>query len=122
MAAHRERAFHRPPSKRPALKILQGDCIVALKALGEETRARIVGLLIEEPMGVGEISRRLGVSPYNVSKHLRILREADLLQVERHGRERLYALPDTLKRRGVLDLGCCSFQFDKPRSNANAQS
>lgn len=105
-------ALHRPRSNDRTLPVLDDQCLVALKALGEETRARIVGLLIGQPMGVGEISRRLDVSPYNVSKHLRILREAGLLQVERHGRERLYALPDELKRPGALDLGCCSFQFE----------
>ena len=93
------------------------DCVVALRALGEDTRVRIVGLLIDEPLDVGEISRRLGVSQYNVSKHLRILREAGLLEVEKNGRRRLYALPDTIRRRAaegsVLDLGCCSFQFQR---------
>jgi DNA-binding transcriptional ArsR family regulator len=91
------------------------DCVLALRALGEETRVRIVGLLIDEALEVGEISRRLGVSPYNVSKHLRILREAGLLQVEKHGRTRLYALPERIRgsaeRGSVLDLGCCTFQF-----------
>jgi DNA-binding transcriptional ArsR family regulator len=93
------------------------DCVPALKAIGEETRVRIVELLLERPLGVDEIAEKLGVSQYNVSKHLRILREAGLLNVEKHGRRRLYALPDDIRRgndaRGhVLDLGCCSFQFD----------
>jgi DNA-binding transcriptional ArsR family regulator len=93
------------------------DCVPALKAIGEETRVRIVELLLENPLGVDEIAEKLGVSQYNVSKHLRILREAGLLNVQKHGRRRLYALPDDIRRqteaRGhVLDLGCCSFQFD----------
>jgi DNA-binding transcriptional ArsR family regulator len=92
------------------------DCVVALRALGEDTRVRIVGLLISEALGVGEISKRLGVSPYNVSKHLRILREAGLLEVEKNGRTRLYALLEAMRERaaedGVLDLGCCRFQFE----------
>jgi DNA-binding transcriptional ArsR family regulator len=91
------------------------DCVVALKALGEETRVRIVGLLVDESMDVGEIAKRLGVSQYNVSKHLRILREAGLVEVQKLGRQHLYALPSAMRRRAartsVLDLGCCSFQF-----------
>jgi DNA-binding transcriptional ArsR family regulator len=91
------------------------DCVVALKALGEETRVRIVGLLVDEPLDVTEIAKRLGVSQYNVSKHLRILREAGLVEVEKVGRQHLYALPTAMRRRAarssVLDLGCCSFQF-----------
>jgi DNA-binding transcriptional ArsR family regulator len=86
---------------------------------------RIVGLLIEQAMDVNEIARRLNVSQYNVSKHLRILREAGLLEVEKSGRQRLYALPETIRRRAeagdVLDLGCCSFQF-KPAGAPAAPS
>lgn len=106
------------PSTGRALPMLQvqepHDCVVALKALGEETRVRIVGPLIDEPMEVNEIARRLAVSAYNVSKHLRILREAGLLEVEKDGRRHLYKLPEATSTRaaGVLDLGCCSFQFD----------
>jgi len=59
--------------------VLEGtDCVVALRALGEDTRVRIVGLLLQSPLDVNEIAARLGVSQYNVSKHLRILREAGL--------------------------------------------
>jgi predicted transcriptional regulator len=39
------------------------DCIAALKALGEETRLRILRHLFKEPLGVNEISARLKVSP-----------------------------------------------------------
>jgi DNA-binding transcriptional ArsR family regulator len=59
----------------------------------------------------------LGSTYYNVSKHLRILREAGLLEVEQHGRERLYVVPERIRRgrehARVLDLGCCSFQFNQ---------
>jgi DNA-binding transcriptional ArsR family regulator len=109
------------PSQRRALRVVQdNDCITALKALGEDTRARIVALLIGGPMDVSEIADRLGVSQYNISKHLRILREAGLLEVEKSGRQRRYALPDAIRRRAeagdVLDLGCCSFQFNAASS------
>lgn len=104
-------------SRTRALPMAPGnDCVTALRALGEDTRVRIVELLIDSTLGVGEISRRLGVSQYNVSKHLRILRESGLLEVNKRGRQRLYALPDAIRRRAaeghVLDLGCCSFQFE----------
>lgn len=103
--------------KRPDLLLYDGhDCIGALKALGEDNRVRIIGLLMDSPLGVCEIARRLGTTYYNVSKHLRILREAGLLEVEKHGREHLYAVPAKIRRNSaharVLDLGCCSFRFD----------
>jgi DNA-binding transcriptional ArsR family regulator len=109
----------------PMLHVPEGhDCVVALKALGEETRVRIVGLLIDEPLEVNEIAKRLGVSQYNVSKHLRILREAGLLEVAKDGRRHLYALPEAMRTGaaggGILDLGCCRFQFDGTSAGARA--
>jgi len=94
------------------------SCIPALKALGEETRLRILRLLFKAPIGVTEISERLNVSQYNVSKHLRIMREAGLLDVQRKGKHRLYSVVPSLKGQspanlGVIDLGCCTFRLDK---------
>ena len=94
------------------------NCIAALKALGEETRLRILRLLFKEQMSVNEIANRLKASQYNVSKHLRIMREAGLLEVEKQGKERLYGVTHKLKSQveandNVLDLGCCTFRFDR---------
>ena len=94
------------------------DCIAALKALGEETRLRILSLLFRERLGVNEISQRLKVSQYNVSKHLRIMREAGLLEAEKLGKQRLYSVVGDLKTQvtannNILDLGCCTFRLDK---------
>lgn len=94
------------------------NCIAALKALGEETRLRILRRLFKEPLGVNEIAQRLNVSQYNVSKHLRIMREAGLLKLEKQGRQHLYSVVPDLKAQvsannNVLDLGCCTFRLDK---------
>lgn len=91
-------------------------CISALKALGDETRLRALRLLAERALSVGEISEALKVTPYNVSKHLRIMREAGLLECRKEGRQRLYAIPHRLRAEmselGTLDLGCCTFKFE----------
>ena len=94
------------------------DCIAALKALGEETRLRILRLLFKEQLSVNEISERLQVSQYNISKHLRVMREAGLLELEKQGKQRLYAVTSKLKAQltannNVLDIGCCTFRLDK---------
>ena len=94
------------------------DCIAALKALGELNRLRIVRLLLKEQLGVNQISERLEMSQYNVSKHLRILKEAGLVEVEKEGQQRLYAVVPRLKNqlaasKNVLELGCCTFRFDR---------
>ena len=102
------------------------DCVPALKALGEETRFRIVALLLDRQLGVEEISLALGISEYRTSNHLRVLRLADLLTVEKRGHRHFYGLPDVIKRTDaqnnlVLDLGCCCFEFSQPaRRAANA--
>ena|SRR5438046_3538289 len=94
------------------------DCLPALRALGEETRLRILRLLFKEQLSVNEISQRLQASQYNISKHLRIMREAGLLQTRKQGQQRLYAVTQDLKshvaaNNNVLDLGCCTFRLDK---------
>ena len=93
------------------------NCISALKALGEETRLRILRLLFKKQLSVNDISESLNVSQYNVSKHLRIMREAGLLETEKRGQQRLYGVAAHLKSQvatnnNVLDLGCCTFRFD----------
>lgn len=94
------------------------DCIDALKALGEENRLRIVKMLIKDKHNVNEIAEALQITQYNVSKHLRVLREAGLLETTKQGQQRFYALATDFRthiteNEGVLDLGCCTFHFDK---------
>ncbi len=96
---------------------MQGlECVGALKALGEESRLRILRVVSNEPLDVSQIADRLHISPYNVSKHLRVLRDARLLQVQREGKRRLYSLAPGVsgtRRLKVLDLGCCTFRVDR---------
>lgn len=54
-----------------------------LKALGDPTRLRILGLLACHELSVGELCRALGLSQSRVSNHLRVIREHSLLS-ERH--------------------------------------
>jgi DNA-binding transcriptional ArsR family regulator len=94
------------------------NCIAALKALSEETRLRILRLLFKERLSVTDIAETLKVSQYNISKHLRIMREAGLLETEKRGQQRLYTVASHLRSQvaannKTLDLGCCTFRLDK---------
>lgn len=94
------------------------DCISALKALGEENRVRILRMLLKQPQSVNVISESLSVTQYNVSKHLRVLREAGLVETEKSGQQRIYSLATDFRSHlaengHVLDLGCCTFDFDQ---------
>ena len=94
------------------------DCMLALKALGEENRVRILRMLLRKQRSVNEIAEKLGATQYNVSKHLRVLSRAGLVEREKNGQQRLYILaPDFRRHLGknqdILDLGCCQFDFNK---------
>lgn len=96
----------------------QIDCIRVLKALGEFNRMRIVRLLLKSQLSVNEVGKCLKMSQYNVSKHLKILRAAGLVEMEQQGKQRLYTVTRALKTQlktnaNVLNLGCCTFRFDR---------
>ncbi len=61
-------------------------------ALAEPNRLRIVELLRRGPQTVGVISDRLGVRQPQVSKHLRTLHDAGLVDVRAEAQRRVYAL------------------------------
>jgi DNA-binding transcriptional ArsR family regulator len=91
--------------------------ITALKALGDRSRLRIVRTLLDQALTVNDLSERLGISQYNVSKHLRILREAGLVEATKLANRREYAIPTQHRSRtqgnAVLDLGSLVFRFDE---------
>lgn len=63
-----------------------------LAALALPHRLRIVDLLRDGPRPVAAIGAEVSLGQPQVSKHLRVLREAGLVRVEPRGRERLYFL------------------------------
>jgi DNA-binding transcriptional ArsR family regulator len=63
-----------------------------LGALAEPNRLRIVEFLRAGPRSVNEIVQKLALPQPLVSKHLRVLREAGVVQVERNAQQRLYKL------------------------------
>ena len=61
-------------------------------ALAEPHRRQILDLLRAGERPAGDLVDRLDLSQPGVSKHLKVLREAGLVAVRSHGRQRLYAL------------------------------
>lgn len=73
--------------------------IETLSALAEPNRFRIVELLRSGPRPVSDIGERLRLAQPQVSKHLKVLKEAGLVDVEPRAQQRLYALrPQPLRR------------------------
>ncbi|MHB8815535.1 MAG: ArsR/SmtB family transcription factor [Steroidobacteraceae bacterium] len=63
-----------------------------LSALAEPNRLQIVELLRAGPSPVAEICARVRLGQPQVSKHLRVLRNSGLVQVQPRGQQRFYAL------------------------------
>jgi DNA-binding transcriptional ArsR family regulator len=70
------------------------------EVVAESSRRGILDLLMDGPHSVGEIADGTGLSQPNVSRHLRILREADVVQARPQGQRRLYEL----RPEGMLEL------------------
>ena len=71
------------------------------EALAEPNRRRILDLLREEERPVNDLVRLLAVSQPSVSKHLRVLREAGLVEVRVDAQRRLYRVrPEPLREVG----------------------
>ena len=66
--------------------------MMTFTVLADPTRRRILDLLRERARPVGELVDLLGVSQPGVSKHLRVLREAGLVNVRPEAQRRLYEL------------------------------
>jgi len=96
----------------------KADCTEILKALADRSRLRLVKALLVEPCGVNQLAAALHISQYNTSKHLRILREPGIVDVEPDGTRREYSISDAFRKRlpreqPTLDFGCCTFRFDR---------
>jgi DNA-binding transcriptional ArsR family regulator len=61
-------------------------------ALSEPHRLEIVELLRNQPLPVGEIVGKLRLNQPQVSKHLKVLADAGLVQVNPRAQQRIYAL------------------------------
>ena len=61
------------------------DPLKVYKALADETRLRLVRLLVRGALNVNEIIGILGMGQSRISRHLKILSEAELVTKRREG-------------------------------------
>ena len=64
----------------------------AFKALSDKTRREILKLLNNSDMSAGEIAEHFDMSKPSISKHLDILREAELVSSEKKGQFIIYSI------------------------------
>lgn len=63
-----------------------------LRALADPTRREILTLLLAGPLTAGQIAEKFPVSAAAVSRHLSVLKEADLVRDRREGKYIYYEL------------------------------
>ena len=80
------------------------DILPTLKALADETRCRIINLLLTHDLCVGAIAGHLNMSKAAVSQHLQILRKAGLVRGEKRGYWTHYSVEKNAIRRIAQDL------------------
>jgi DNA-binding transcriptional ArsR family regulator len=76
-----------------------------LRALAEPQRRRILAVVRDRELPAGEIAEHFDITHQAVSQHLRVLKDAGVLQERREGTRRLYALrPEAIEPvRAFLD-------------------
>ncbi len=74
----------------------------AFAALADDTRREIVLMLVKNgELSATEISHNFAMTPPAVSQHLKVLREAKVIQMKKHGQKRLYSIDES----GINEVG-----------------
>ncbi len=73
------------------------------KALSDETRTRLLALLLRYELNVGEIVQAMHMGQSRISRHLKILLDAGLVQVRRDGLWAFYQATNSGSPRAFLD-------------------
>ena len=68
------------------------DALAVLEVIAEPTRRRILDAVRDRERSVTELVERVGMHQPGVSRHLKVLRDAGLVEVRRDAQRRLYRL------------------------------
>ena len=100
-----------------AKQITADKCAERLKAVADPDRLRVVNLLRQGSLTVGEMCEKLQMELAKLSHHLGVLRSGDIVLFEKQGRHRMYRLnPEFLPSdpsTGSLNFGCCKLELDR---------
>ena len=77
------------------------DCVEFCKALADDTRQRILEMLLEGERSVGNIADAFTVSQPTISHHLNVLKQFGLVTSRKEGKQVFYAI----NRDNVIE--CC---------------
>jgi DNA-binding transcriptional ArsR family regulator len=65
---------------------------MVLQALADGSRRTVLEILRDHPASAGELAEALPIARPGVSRHLRVLREAGLVEVRQEAQRRIYSL------------------------------
>ena len=77
------------------------DCVEFCKALADDTRQRILEMLLEREMPAGDIVAAFAMSQPTISHHLNVLKQFDLVTSRKEGKQVFY----TINQDNVVE--CC---------------
>ena len=98
------------------------DVVEALKAAAEPTRLRILVLLAEGELNVKDLTRILGQSQPRISRHLKLLAEAGLVERGREGSWVYFRSAPRPRRRRWPRLVCAGRPRRRRRWRATASA
>lgn len=90
------------------------DLVMELRAAGEVSRLRILDLLSAGEMSVGELAQVMGQSQPRLSRHLKLLNAAGLIERMPEGAWVFYRLPTSGRARELVDVLCASIDPKDP--------
>ena len=102
-----------------------------MRALADESRRTLLEALTGGPASAGELAALLPIARPGVSRHLRVLREAGLVEVRKEAQRRVYALrPEPLaevdewlgRYRGLLEQRLDALQTEVARGKRERRS
>jgi len=89
------------------------ELVTVIKALADDTRIRILNLLQENELCVGEIERLLNLSQSNVSRHLARLKNVNVIVCEKRGQRVHYRLNEGIFKKYPFIQQIIDAELDK---------
>lgn len=84
------------------------DLAELFKVFGDSTRIKILYVLVESDMSVGDIAQALNMTQSSISHQLRVLKQSRLVRFRREGKNIVYSLADdhvyTIMSQGLTHL------------------
>ncbi|MGN1358390.1 MAG: ArsR/SmtB family transcription factor [Bacilli bacterium] len=91
------------------MKLLDEDKIIDLselfKIFGDSTRVKIINILLDEELCVGDIAEKISATQSAVSHQLRILKSSKLVKYRKVGNTVFYSLDDHHIKE-IFEKGC----------------